>query len=136
MPLHPAKYAEMLSKKMKEAGVNVWLINTGWTGGPYGVGKRMELKYTRAMINAVLNGELGLYDYDNYHIHTVFGLAQPRQCPGVPTEVLSQRNMWNDDEAYYNAAFKLANAFRENFKQFEEYASEEIRRGGPQRFEF
>lgn len=136
MPLHPAKYAEMLSKKMKEAGVNVWLINTGWTGGPYGVGKRMELKYTRAMINAVLNGDLGLYDYDNYHIHSVFGVAQPRHCPGVPSEVLSQRATWNDDEAYYKAAFKLSNAFRENFKQFEDYASEEIRRGGPQRYGF
>ncbi|SHI35880.1 phosphoenolpyruvate carboxykinase (ATP) [Pseudozobellia thermophila] len=136
MPLHPAKYAEMLSKKMKEAGVNVWLVNTGWTGGPYGVGTRMKLKYTRAMINAVLNGDLGLYDYDHYHIHSVFGVAQPRECPGVPTEVLSPRATWNDDQAYYTTAFKLANAFRTNFKQFEAYASEEIRRGGPQRYAF
>ncbi|MGI9552886.1 MAG: phosphoenolpyruvate carboxykinase (ATP) [Aurantibacter sp.] len=136
MPLHPAEYAEMLSKKMKEAGVNVWLVNTGWTGGPYGVGTRMKLKYTRAMINAVLNGELGLYNYDDYHIHSVFGVAQPRKCPGVPTDVLSPRATWNDDEAYYTTAFKLTNAFRENFKQFEAYASEEIRRGGPQRYAF
>ncbi len=136
MPLHPAKYAEMLSKKMKDAGVNVWLVNTGWTGGPYGVGTRMKLKYTRAMINAVLNGDLGLYTYDDYHIHSVFGVAQPRSCPGVPTDVLSPRTTWNDDEAYYTTAFKLTNAFRENFKQFEAYASEEIRRGGPQRYAF
>lgn len=136
MPLHPAKYAEMLSEKMKETGVNVWLVNTGWTGGPYGVGTRMKLKYTRAMINAVLNGDLGLYDYDHYHIHSVFGVAQPRSCPGVPTEVLSPRTTWNDDEAYYTTAFKLTNAFRENFKKFEEFASEEIRRGGPQRYAF
>ncbi|GAB1856161.1 phosphoenolpyruvate carboxykinase (ATP) [Flavobacteriaceae bacterium MHTCC 0001] len=136
MPLHPAKYAEMLSKKMTEAGVNVWLINTGWTGGPYGVGKRMELKYTRAMINAVLNGELGLYNYDDYHIHSVFGVAQPRTCPGVPTSVLSPRATWNDDEAYYKMAFKLTNAFRHNFKKFEAHCSEEIRRGGPQRYAF
>ncbi|MEX0273530.1 MAG: phosphoenolpyruvate carboxykinase (ATP) [Flavobacteriaceae bacterium] len=136
MPLHPAKYAEMLSRKMKEAGVNVWLVNTGWTGGPYGVGTRMKLKYTRAMINAALNGDLGLYTYDTYHIHSVFGVAQPRECPGVPTEVLSPRATWNDDEAYYKMAFKLSNAFRENFKKFEEYASEEIRRGGPQRYAF
>ncbi|MEX0363318.1 MAG: phosphoenolpyruvate carboxykinase (ATP), partial [Allomuricauda sp.] len=128
MPLHPAKYAEMLSKKMKEADVNVWLINTGWTGGPYGVGTRMKLKYTRAMINAVLKGDLGLYNYDDYHIHSVFGVAQPRECPGVPTDVLSPRTTWNDDEAYYTTAFKLSNAFRENFKQFEAIASEEIRR--------
>lgn len=136
MPLHPTKYAEMLSKKMKESGVNVWLVNTGWTGGPYGVGTRMKLKYTRAMINAVLNGDLGLYNYDDYHIHSVFGVAQPRSCPGVPTEVLSPRTTWNNDEAYYTTAFKLSNAFRENFKKFESYASEEIRRGGPQRYAF
>ncbi len=136
MPLHPTKYAEMLSNKMKEAGVNVWLVNTGWSGGPYGVGKRMKLKYTRAMINAALNGDLGLYNYDDYHIHSVFGVAQPRHCPGVPSEVLSPRTTWNDDEAYYKMAFKLSNAFRENFKKFESYASEEVRRGGPQRYGF
>ncbi len=136
MPLHPTTYAEMLSKKMQASGVNVWLVNTGWTGGPYGVGTRMKLKYTRAMINAVLNGDLGLYSYDDYHIHSVFGVAQPRTCPGVPTDVLSPRTTWNDDKAYYTTAFKLTNAFRENFKKFEAYASEEIRRGGPQRYAF
>jgi len=136
MPLHPTVYAEMLSKKMMESGVDVWLINTGWTGGPYGVGTRMELKYTRAMIGAALSGTLGLYNYDTYHIHSVFGVAQPRECPGVPTQVLSPRATWNDDEAYYKTAFKLSNAFRKNFKKFEPYASEEIRRGGPQRYAF
>ena len=136
MPLHPAKYAEMLSRKMQEAGVNVWLVNTGWTGGPYGVGTRMKLKYTRATIDAALNGDLGLYSYDNYHIHSVFGVAQPRECPGVPTSVLSPRTTWNNDEAYYKTAFKLSNSFRENFKKFESFASEEIRRGGPQRYAF
>ena len=136
MPLHPAKYAEMLSRKMQEAGVNVWLVNTGWTGGPYGVGTRMKLKYTRAMIDAALNGDLGLYSYDDYHIHSVFGVAQPRECQGVPTSVLSPRATWNNDEAYYKTAFKLSNAFRENFKKFEDFANEEIRRGGPQRYAF
>ena len=136
MPLHPAKYAEMLSRKMKESGVNVWLVNTGWTGGPYGVGTRMKLKYTRAMIHAALNGDLGLYTYDTYHIHSVFGVAQPRSCPGVPTSVLSPRATWNNDEAYYKTAFKLSNAFRKNLKKFEAYANEEIRRGGPQRYAF
>ncbi|MEM8506932.1 MAG: phosphoenolpyruvate carboxykinase (ATP) [Bacteroidota bacterium] len=134
MPLHPTVYAEMLSKKMKTSGVDVWLINTGWTGGPYGIGTRMKLKYTRAMISAALSGKLGLYTYDTYHIHSVFGVAQPRECPGVPTSVLSPRATWNNDEAYYKTAFKLSNAFRENFKKFESYASEEIRRGGPQRY--
>jgi phosphoenolpyruvate carboxykinase (ATP) len=136
MPLHPAKYAEMLSNKMQESGVDVWLVNTGWTGGPYGVGTRMKLKYTRAMINAAMSGELGLYNYDNYHIHSVFGVAQPRECPGVPTKVLSPRATWNDDKAYYDTAFKLSNAFRENFKKFEAHANEEIRRGGPQRYAY
>ncbi|MGB0880111.1 MAG: phosphoenolpyruvate carboxykinase (ATP) [Polaribacter sp.] len=136
MPLHPTRYAEMLSKKMQESGVHVWLVNTGWSGGQYGVGKRMALKYTRAMITAVLNGDLGDYTYEDYHIHSVFGVAQPRSCPGVPTSVLSPRATWNNDEAYYKTAFKLSNAFRENFKEFEEFASEEIRRGGPQRYAF
>ncbi len=136
MPLHPSKYAEMLSKKMKEANVNVWLVNTGWTGGPYGVGTRMKLKYTRAMINAALNGDLGKYCYEDYHIHSVFGVAQPRKCPGVPTSVLSPRATWNNDDAYYKMAFKLSNAFRKNFDQFEMSSNEEIRRGGPQRFAF
>ena len=134
MPLHPAKYAEMLSAKMKEANVNVWLVNTGWTGGPYGVGTRMKFKYTRAMINAALNGDLGEYRYENYHVHSVFGVAQPRTCPGVPDKVLSPRASWGNDEAYYEMAFKLSNAFRENFNKFELASSEEIRRGGPVRF--
>ena len=136
MPLHPTRYAEMLSKKMKEAGVNVWLVNTGWSGGQFGVGKRIALKYTRAMISAVLKGELGNYTYEDYHIHSVFGVAQPRRCSGVPSSVLSPRTTWNNDEAYYKAAFKLSNAFRKNFQQFEEFANEEIRRGGPQRYAF
>lgn len=134
MPLHPARYAEMLSRKMQETGTNVWLVNTGWTGGPYGVGTRMKLPYTRAMIRAALNGQLGLYTYDTYHIHSVFGVAQPRECPGVPTELLSPRATWKNDDAYYATAFKLSNAFRKNFEKFESYASEEIRRGGPQRY--
>lgn len=89
MPLHPTKYAEMLSAKMKETGVNVWLVNTGWTGGPYGVGSRMKLKYTRAMITAAMDGSLEAANKDNYHLHSVFGVAQPRTCPNVPTDVLS-----------------------------------------------
>ncbi len=131
MPLHPTKYAEMLSAKMKEAGVNVWLINTGWTGGPYGVGSRIKLKYTRAMINAALSGIIDKVNYDKYHIHSIFGLHQPREIPGIPSEVLHSRKTWNDDEAYYKKAHALADAFRNNFKQFEEFASEEIMAGAP-----
>lgn len=131
MPLHPTLYAEMLSKKMQEAGVHVWLVNTGWTGGPYGVGTRMKLKYTRAMITAALDGSLEASNKDNYHIHSVFGVQQPRTCPNVPTAVLSPRTTWNNDEAYYKTAHKLANSFKENFKKFESYANEQILKGGP-----
>src|SRR4029079_15783529 len=82
LPLHPSKYAEMLGKKMKETNAKVWLINTGWTGGPYGVGSRMKLAYTRAMITAALNGEL---DNVEFEAHPVFGLHMPKTCPNVPT---------------------------------------------------
>ena len=116
MLLHPAKYAEMLSEKMQESGVSVWLVNTGWTAGSYGKGgNRIKLKHTRAMINAAINGDLGLYTYDTYHIHSVFGVAQPRECTGVPTKILSPKASWNNDKAYYKTAFKLSNAFRKNF---------------------
>ncbi|RKE98511.1 phosphoenolpyruvate carboxykinase (ATP) [Ichthyenterobacterium magnum] len=131
MPLHPTKYAEMLSAKMQDAGVNVWLVNTGWTGGPYGIGTRMKLKYTRAMITAAIDGSLEAANKDNYHVHSVFGVKQPRTCPNVPTEVLSPRTTWNNDEGYYKAAYKLSESFRENFKQFEEYANQDILDGAP-----
>ena len=131
MPLHPTVYGEMLSKKMKDSGVTVWLVNTGWTGGPYGVGSRMKLKYTRAMITAAINGTLEEANKDNYHIHSVFGVAQPRVCPNVPTDVLSPRATWNNDQGYYETASKLASFFIENFKKFEAQASPEILAGGP-----
>ncbi len=131
MPLHPTKYAEMLSKKMQDAGVNVWLVNTGWTGGPYGVGTRMKLKYTRAMITAAMDGSLEAANKDNYHQHSVFGVLQPKTCPNVPTDVLSPRTTWNNDEGYYKTAYKLAESFQENFKKFEEFANDEILAGAP-----
>lgn len=131
MPLHPTRYAEMLSRKMKDSGVNVWLVNTGWTGGPYGVGKRMALKYTRAMISAAMNGSLEAANKDNYHIHSVFGVKQPRTCPNVPTDVLSPRKTWNNDEGYYKKAYTLAESFRQNFKKYEDYANDEILAGAP-----
>ena len=90
LPLHPTKYAEMLGKKIVDNNVNVWLINTGWTGGPYGVGNRMKLKYTRAMITAALTGQLDNVTFEN---HDVFGLAMPTECPEVPSEVLSKKHL-------------------------------------------
>ena len=128
MPLHPTKYAEMLSKKMKDANVKVWLINTGWTGGPYGVGSRMKLKYTRAMITAALNGELDDVAYEN---HEVFGIAKPQTCPNVPSEILNPRNTWEDQELYDKKAIELAQKFKDNFAKFEEFANAEIMAGAP-----
>ena len=128
MPLHPARYAEMLSQKMKEANVKVWLINTGWTGGPYGIGNRMKLKYTRAMITAALNGELDHVEYEN---HKVFGIAKPQSCPNVPSEILNPRNTWEDKNLYDTKAVELAQKFKANFQKFESYANEEILAGGP-----
>lgn len=128
MPLHPTKYAEMLSKKMLEAGVNVWLINTGWSGGPYGTGSRMKLKYTRAMITAILNGELDNVDYEQ---HPIFGLHIPKTCPNVPTEMLDPMNTWEDKSAYISKAIHLAHSFHLNFDKFASEASEEIINGGP-----
>ncbi|RBN49725.1 phosphoenolpyruvate carboxykinase (ATP) [Flavobacterium psychrolimnae] len=128
MPLHPTKYAEMLSKKMKDANVKVWLINTGWTGGPYGIGSRMKLKYTRAMITAALNGELDDVAYEN---HQVFGIAKPQTCPNVPSEILNPRNTWEDPELYDKKAVELAQKFKANFAKFEEFANAEIMAGAP-----
>ncbi|QNJ97228.1 phosphoenolpyruvate carboxykinase (ATP) [Constantimarinum furrinae] len=128
MPLHPTKYAEMLSAKMKQAGVNVWLVNTGWTGGPYGVGSRMKLKYTRAMITAALNHQL---DDVAYEQHPIFGLMVPQSCPNVPSEVLNPKETWKNKKAYDIQAKELANSFRENFAKFEEFANDEILSGAP-----
>tara|TARA_R100000306_G_scaffold14634_1_gene18188 strand:+ start:7853 stop:9451 length:1599 start_codon:yes stop_codon:yes gene_type:complete len=128
MPLHPTKYAEMLSAKMKEAGVNVWLINTGWTGGPYGTGRRMKLKYTRAMITAALNDQLENVTYEK---HPIFGLNMPKECPNVPDEVLNPRETWEDKTAYDAKAETLAKSFEKNFEKFESYANEEILSGAP-----
>ena len=128
MPLHPTVYAEMLSDKMTEAGVNVWLINTGWSGGPYGVGSRIKLKNTRAMITAILNGDL---DDVEFHQHPIFGLYMPESCPGVPDSVLDPMNTWDDKSAYISKAIHLAHSFHLNFEKFMSQASEEIVNGGP-----
>jgi len=117
LPLHPQKYAELLKKKIEEQDVKVWLVNTGWTGGPYGVGKRMKLSYTRAMITAALNGDL---EHNNYKKHHVFNLMMPLHCPNVPDEVLDPSKTWNNCEEYFLKAYELANAFADNFKQFEQ----------------
>ncbi len=128
MPLHPTKYAEMLSRKMREADVNVWLVNTGWSGGSYGTGERMSLKITRALITAALSGELNNVEFET---HDVFGVAMPVQCPNVPTEVLNPRNTWSDKDLYDQNANHLADSFVKNFENFAFYANDEILAGAP-----
>lgn len=128
MPLHPTRYAEMLSDKIREAKVNVWLVNTGWTGGAYGVGKRMSLPYTRALINAALDGQLEKVGYET---HETFGLAFPVSCPGVPSEILNPRSTWNDKDAYDHQVHELAGAFMRNFEKFSSFANEETMSGAP-----
>ena len=128
LPLHPTRYAEMLGKKLEESDVNVWLVNTGWSGGPYGIGSRMKLKYTRAMITAALSGGLDEVGYRN---HSIFGCSIPATCPEVPSSVLSPRETWKNDKGYYEMANKLAVKFIENFKKFEDFANDEIMAGAP-----
>jgi phosphoenolpyruvate carboxykinase (ATP) len=128
MPLHPTKYAEMLTRKMKEADVNVWLVNTGWSGGAYGTGKRMSLQITRALITAALKGDLQNIPFVN---HDIFGIAMPWFCPGVPSEVLNPRNTWIDKNAYDCKANYLADAFIKNFEKFAAFANPEILAGTP-----
>lgn len=128
MPLHPTKYADMLSTKMRDANVNVWLVNTGWSAGPYGIGKRMKLKYTRAMITEAINGGLDNVDFTE---HEVFGLNMPNSCANVPDDILHPKNTWADKAAYDKTASELANKFNDNFKKFSDNASEEILAGAP-----
>ncbi len=128
LPLHPGKYAEMLGKKMRTHDVKVWMINTGWTGGPYGIGHRMSLKYTRAMITAALEGKL---DNVSYEAHPVFGMMMPTTCPDVPAEILNPRNTWNDKTAYDEKATDLANQFIKNFEKYASGVTEEILAAAP-----
>jgi phosphoenolpyruvate carboxykinase (ATP) len=128
LPLHPTKYAQLFGEKMEKNEVNVWLINTGWTGGPYGVGSRMKLSYTRAMITAALEGKL---DFAPTEKDPVFGFEVPKICPNVPTEVLNPKSTWSDSEAYDIQAKELAKAFVTNFEKYKEYASEDILQGAP-----
>jgi len=128
MPLHPAKYAAMLGQKIKDHKVRVWLINTGWSGGPYGVGTRIKLCYTRAMINAAIENKLDRVDYE---IHPVFGIAIPASCPNVPTELLNPRNTWADKQLYDEKARHLAKQFIENFRKYETAVPEEILAAAP-----
>jgi phosphoenolpyruvate carboxykinase (ATP) len=126
LPLAPRTYAEMLGKRLKQHNASCWLVNTGWSGGKYGVGKRMSLKITRALVNAALDGRL---DKVEFVTEAAFGLSIPVSCPEVPAEILNPRNAWADKAAYDRQAADLAARFEANFEKFD--ASEAIRAAGP-----
>jgi phosphoenolpyruvate carboxykinase (ATP) len=128
MVLHPGVYADLLGKKMARHDAACWLINTGWSGGPYGVGQRMKIGYTRAMIRAILSGELAKIETTT---DPIFGVNVPVSCPDVPAEVLQPRNTWADKEAYDRQASDLARRFNENFKKYEAGVTEAVRAVAP-----
>ena len=129
LPLHPTKYAELLGEKLKKHNVNVWLVNTGWVGGKYGVGSRIKLSYTRSLITAALNGDLNKVEYGTT---PYFKLNFPKSCPGVPEEILEPRNSWKDKSEFEKTAVSLANSFVKNFEQYASGASKEILGAAPQ----
>jgi phosphoenolpyruvate carboxykinase (ATP) len=128
LPLPPMTYARLLGEKIWEHGSDVWLVNTGWTGGPYGVGKRMSIAYTRAMVRAALDGSLAKVAT---RPDPTFGVHVPVSCPGVPDEVLWPRNTWADKDAYDEAARNLARRFHANFEKFSDQVTAEVRSAGP-----
>ncbi len=128
MPLHPTVYADLLGEKIDKHDVKVWLINTGWTGGPYGVGERFKIAHSRAVIAAAIDGHL---DDVEFNADPVFGIEIPAECPGIPTELLTPRNTWEDKAAYDDKATNLAGLFRKNFEEFAEQAGAEIAAAGP-----
>ena len=128
LPLHPTRYAELLGEKMKNSKVNVWLVNTGWSGGPYGIGSRLSLKYTRSLITAAIEGDLNNVEYST---HEVFGLDMPTKCINVPSEILSPKKTWEDKDAYDLKANELAQAFNSNFEKYSDFASQEMLDSAP-----
>ena len=128
MPLHPTVYADLLGGKMAEHDVDVWLVNTGWTGGPYGVGERFKIAYSRAVIRAAISGQLKDVTFVT---DPIFGFEVPTECPGIPSELLNPRSTWDDPAAYDAKAKELAGLFSANFEQFAEAAGPDIAAAGP-----
>jgi phosphoenolpyruvate carboxykinase (ATP) len=125
---HPSKYAELLAEKMRKHGARVWLVNTGWAGGAYGVGKRISLKHTRAIIDAIHSGNLAKAQTER---DPVFGFEIVTAIPGVPAEILNPRKAWSDQSAYDACAAKLAGLFNKNFATYAAGASEEVKAAAP-----
>ena len=128
MPQHPTVYSKLLARNLKEHKTTAWLVNTGWSGGPYGVGSRMRIIHTRAMVNAALDGKL---DNEATFEEPFFGLRIPRACPGVPQEILNPRNSWQNPSEYDAKARELAGRFKENFQQFVPHVLEGTLKAGP-----
>ena len=125
---HPAFYADILKRKIERHGSTCWLVNTGWVGGPYGIGKRISIRHTRALLDAALDGKL---DQVEYYVDPVFGFQVPKSCPGVPEKVLYPAEAWHDRAQYDGKYRQLAARFVENFRKFEDHCTEEVRRSGP-----
>jgi phosphoenolpyruvate carboxykinase (ATP) len=128
LPLRPKVYAELLGRRMREHNAQCWLVNTGWFGGPYGVGSRMKLAYTRAMVNAAIEGKLNDVQFET---DPAFGLSTPTSVPGVPPQFLRARDAWSDKAAYDKAAADLSARFAKNFEKFD--VPQSIRDAGPGR---
>jgi phosphoenolpyruvate carboxykinase (ATP) len=124
MPRHPSVYAKLLGDKIEKTEAYCWLVNTGWSGGSYGVGARMRIEHTRSLVRAALDGRLAEVATA---IHPTFGLAIPQVCPDVPADLLDPRNTWADRAAYDRTARELSGRFESNFKQFEPYVSERVK---------
>ncbi len=128
MALHPSVYADLLQERISKHKVDCWLVNTGWSGGPFGVGERMKISYTRALIRAALSGKLKDIPVTP---DPIFGVLVPQSCPGVPTEILTPINTWKNKDDYKKMAQTLAKQFQENFKQFEDKVSADVKAVGP-----
>jgi phosphoenolpyruvate carboxykinase (ATP) len=128
MPRHPSVYAKLLGEKIARTGAKCWLVNTGWSGGAYGVGSRMKIAYTRALLRAALDGKLASMKQDPN-----FGLLIPEGCEGVPSDVLLAKNTWADKQAYDRTAADVARRFEENFKQYADQVDEKVRAAGIRR---
>jgi phosphoenolpyruvate carboxykinase (ATP) len=128
MPLHQSFYGQLLGEKIRKHNVRCWLINTGWSGGPYGVGERMDIHHTRAMLNAAIHGELDDIPVEK---DPIFQVAIPRHCPGIADEILQPATAWQDAAAYQTKARHLAYLFQENFRHLAKEADPEVCKAGP-----
>ena len=129
MTLHPTRYADLLQEKMEKHGSKVFLVNSGWSGGPYGVGERMSIQTTRACVDAILDGSI---NQQEFHVDPIYGFEVPKELPGVDSQLLDPRTTWADQDAYDKAERNLAKMYVKNFKKYEGVGSEDYTKYGPQ----